>query len=98
MVHPREYDETPEGRICAEAREIIIWMFQEQKKMNPFLDYPPVPDYRDFYDHLSPVIRVEMLRVQGQALDSTKLREAERDLARERANREKQTPRGERRK
>lgn len=96
MVHSREYDETPEGRICAEAREIIIWMYHEQKKRNPHLEYPPVPDYRDFYDHLSPIILVEILRVQVAASnlatlqDSVlryQLNQAELALARERAMR-----------
>lgn len=102
QMHPLEYDETPEGRISAEAREIIVWMYEEQKKGNPRVEYPMVPDFRDMYDHLKYIIRLEMIKVEAKyAIQDwavrQRLAEAEEQLAVERAMREKHTPRGERR-
>jgi hypothetical protein len=102
-AHPLEYNETPEGRISAEALEIVRWMFEEQRKRDPQIQIPGVPDFRDMYDHLKHIIRVEMLKqllqTESATLQDSALRrllsEAEENLAVEREMRATWSPRGE---
>lgn len=94
MAHPLEYDDSPEGRIAAEAREIVKWMYEQEERRNPRAEFPNTPDFRDFYDHLRPAIMVELLKAQIGAVEFSivhltllrqKLNEAEFQLAKEKA-------------
>jgi hypothetical protein len=61
---------TPEGRLAAVARELVVEMYHSERLRRDGLQYPNVPDYADFADRLRLYVRRELIQAR---LDLAKL-------------------------